>query len=252
MFYYKLTKFKEYRMIVVYVLLGIIGIVALWFLLLFVSGLFIDPSKEYDTNNRYYRFLLNFSTAVAMRVCRLRIKTTGMDKVPQGRRFLLVSNHRSNFDPLITWHVFAKYDLAFISKASNFKIPFFGRIILKCCFMPIDRKDSEKANVTKERAARLLRNDAVSVAVYPEGTRSKTGVTLPFHNGIFNIAKEGGVPIVVMTLRGTADVKNRYPWHHTDIYLDVLDVIPAEEVAAKTPHELGEKVRAEMLKVLGC
>ena len=103
-------------MIILYIILAFIGIVALWFLLLYVSGLFIDTSKEYDTNSRYYRFLLNFSTAIGMKVCRIRIKTSGMEKLPQSGRFLLVSNHRSNFDPLITWHIFAKYDLAFISK----------------------------------------------------------------------------------------------------------------------------------------
>ena len=238
-------------MIVLYIVLAFIAVVALWFLLLYVSGLFIDTSKEYDTNSRYYRFLLNFSTAIGMKVCRLRIRTSGMDKVPQNRRFLLVSNHRSNFDPLITWHVFAKYDLAFISKPENFNIPFFGKIIRKCCFMSIDRHDSEKANVTKERAAMLMKKDVVSVAVYPEGTRSKTGDMLPFHNGIFNIAKEAGVPIVVMTLKGTPDIKSNYPWHHTDIYLDVIDYISAEDVAAHTPHELGVQVRETMLKKLG-
>jgi 1-acyl-sn-glycerol-3-phosphate acyltransferase len=238
-------------MIVLYIILAFIGIVALWFLLLYVSGLFIDTSKEYDTNSRYYRFLLNFSTAIGMKVCRIRIKTSGMEKLPQSGRFLLVSNHRSNFDPLITWHIFAKYDLAFISKPENFKIPFFGKIIRKCCFMSIDRHDSEKANITKERAAMLLKNDIVNVAVYPEGTRSKTGDMLPFHNGIFNIAKEAGVPIVVMTLKGTPDIKSNYPWHRSDIDLDVIEFISSEDVAAHTPHELGVHVRESMLKTLG-
>ena len=35
--------------------------------------------------------------------------------------------------------------LAFISKESNFKIPIFGRIIRKCCFMAIDRSNPRKA-----------------------------------------------------------------------------------------------------------
>ena len=238
-------------MIILYIILAFIGIVALWFLLLYVSGLFIDTSKEYNTNSRYYRFLLNSSTAIGMKVCRIRIKTSGMEKLPQSGRFLLVSNHRSNFDPLITWHIFAKYDLAFISKPENFKIPFFGKIIRKCCFMSIDRHDSEKANITKERAAMLLKNDIVNVAVYPEGTRSKTGDMLPFHNGIFNIAKEAGVPIVVMTLKGTPDIKSNYPWHRSDIDLDVIEFISSEDVAAHTPHELGVHVRESMLKTLG-
>ena len=237
-------------MIVLYIILGIIVLAALWFALLFVSGLFIDTTKEYNTNSRYYRFLLNFSTAVAMVLLRIHTKVTGAEKIPEGQRFLLVSNHRSNFDPLITWHKLRKYDLAFISKPENFNVPFFGKIIRKCCFMSIDRKDSEKANITKERAAMLMKTGAVSVAVYPEGTRSKTGELLPFHNGLFNMAKEADVPIVVMTLRGTADIKDRYPWHRSDIVLDIPEFISVEDVRSMTPHDLGERSRAAMIRSL--
>ena len=238
-------------MIILYIILGIIVIVALWFALLWVSGRFIDPEKEYDSNSRYYRFLLNFSTAIAMKLCRIRITCSGIEKLPTDSRFLLVSNHRSNFDPLITWHALAPYDLAFISKADNFNIPFFGRIIRKCCFMSIDRKDSAKADITKQRAAMLLKKDEVSIAVYPEGTRSKTGETLPFHNGLFNIAKEADVPIAVMTLKGTAAIKDKYPWHRSNIELDILEIIPVETVRMNTPHDLGVRVREEMIAKLG-
>ena len=237
--------------VILWIIIAIIVIVALWFALLFISGLFIKKGKEYDTNSRYYRFLLSFSTAIAMKLIRIHIDISGLEKLPENTRFLLASNHRSNFDPLITWHALAKYDLAFISKPENFDVPFFGKIIQKCCFMAIDRKDSEKANVTKERAARLLKMDSVSVAVYPEGTRSKTGEMLPFHNGIFNIAKEADVPIAVMTLQGTAAIKENYPKHRSDIKLDIVDIIPVETVRSSTPHELGEQVRDSMLKILG-
>ena len=237
--------------IILWIIAVILAIVILWFALLFVSGLFIKKGKEYDTNSRFYRFLLNFSTAVAMKLIRIHIDLRGEELLPKDRRFLLVSNHRSNFDPLITWHALAKYDLAFISKPENFNIPFFGKIIQKCCFMAIDRKDSAKANVTKERAARLLKNDAVNVAVYPEGTRSKTGETLPFHNGLFNIAKEADVPVAVMVLQGTADIKNNYPKHRSDIKLSIIDYIPVETVRSSTVHELGERSREKIISVLG-
>ena len=44
--------------IILYIILGIIALVVLWFVILFVSGLFIDPKKDYDKNSKYYRFLL--------------------------------------------------------------------------------------------------------------------------------------------------------------------------------------------------
>lgn len=38
---------------------------------------------------------------------------------------MFVGNHRSNFDPIIEWLVLKPWDIAFISKGENFKIPFF-------------------------------------------------------------------------------------------------------------------------------
>ena len=236
--------------IVLWILIGIIGIVALWFLLMFISGLFIKRGKEYDKNSKFYRFLLNFSTAVALFFARVKTTVNGEELLPKNERFLLVSNHRSNFDPLVTWLAFAKYDLAFISKSSNFKVPFFGKIIQKCCFMAIDRKDPRKAAVTKERAAKLIRSGEVSVAVYPEGTRSKTGEMLPFHNGIFNIAKEADCPIAVMTHQGTDAIKRNFPLHRSDVVIDIVDFIPLETVRELSPHMLGERARNAMLKTL--
>ena len=70
----------------------------------------------------------------------------GIDKIPKDGRFLFVSNHRSIFDPILTWYVLKDYDLAFILKAENFRIPIFGRIIRKCCFMAIDRENPRNAS----------------------------------------------------------------------------------------------------------
>ena len=55
-------------------------------------------------------------------------------KIPEGTRFVLVGNHQSKFDPILSWYILRKKDIAFISKPENFKQPIFGRIIRKCCF----------------------------------------------------------------------------------------------------------------------
>lgn len=228
------------------VLLIFLCIVVLYIFLLAVSALAVDAKREYRKDSGYYRFLLYLSTAVSMRIVRIHIHATGLEKIPAGGRFVLVSNHRSKFDPIVTWHVLRRYQLAFISKEENFHIPIFGRIIRKCCFMAIDREDPRKALTTINAAAELLKDDEVSIALYPEGTRSRDCKLLPFHNGVFKIAKKAGVPIVVMTVRGTEQVKTNYPWHRTDIYMDICGVISAEDVKAARTNEIGGLVRAMM------
>ena len=115
--------------------------------------------------------------------------------------------------------------------------------------VPAKNMGDKIAYVLKYKGA-ALRSGEVSVAVYPEGTRSKTGELLPFHNGLFNMAKEADVPIAVMTLKGTADIKNNYPWHRSRVALDIVDIIPVETVRQLTPHDLGVKVRASMERSL--
>ena len=229
-------------------LLGILfGLFLLYALFLLVCSLFVNPKKEYENHSRFYRALLNGATAFAMKIMRIRIHTNGLEKVPHDTKNLLfVSNHRSNFDPIITWHIFKKWQPAFVSKASNFKIPIFGRFIRKCCFMAIDRENPRNALKTILKAAELLKKGKVSIGIYPEGTRSKECKLLPFHNGVFKIAQKANADIVVLAVSGTEQIHKNYPFRHTDVYLDVLEVIPAETVRATKTDAIGERIKTEL------
>ncbi len=76
-----------------------------------------------------------------------------------------------------------------------------------CCFLPIDRENPRKAIPTINRAAKLLKEQEVSVGIYPEGTRGKDCRLLPFHNGVFKIAQKAEAPIAVLSITGT----EKYP-----------------------------------------
>ena len=230
-------------MIVLYILGAILALLLLYFLFVGICALFVYPKREYDMNSPFYRFLLDSGTALLLWGARVKIHTTGFEKVPTDRKLLFVSNHRSNFDPLVTWRVFKEWKLAYVSKPSNFKIPFFGRIVRKCCFLAIDRENPRNAIVTINKAAQLLRNQEVSVGIYPEGTRSKSSQLLPFHNGVFKIAQRADADIVVLAVSGTENIHKNYPWRRSRVYLDVLEVIPAETVKVSRTDAIGQRIR---------
>ena len=114
--------------------------------------------------------------------------------------------------------------------------------------MSINREHPSKAMETVINAAQLIKDDQVSIGVYPEGTRNTTEEPLlPFHNSIFKIAQMADVPIVVMTAKKTAEIKHNYPKKASDVYFKVTGVIPAEDLKGKKTLEIGERVRELLL-----
>lgn len=234
-------------MLILQIFVALLSLVLLYILFLAVCSLFVNPNREYENHSDFYRSLLNGATAIAIKIMRIHLVTTGLDKIPSDtKKLLFVSNHRSKFDPIVTWHILKKWKPAFISKASNFKVPIFGRIIRKCCFMAIDRENPRNAIKTINKASNLLKNEEVSVEIYPEGTRSKTCELLPFHSGVFMIAQKADADIVVLTVSGTEMVHKNYPFHHTDVHFDVLEVIPSQMVKNTRTELLGAHIRSLM------
>ncbi len=230
---------------------SLLGLVAAYILLLVIAGLAVSTKKEYSRHSPFYRWLLGSATWLGVELLRIRIHISGAELLPKDtRKLLFVSNHRSKFDPIITWHALSPYRISFISKPENFKIPIFGRLIRKCCFLAIDRENPRNAIRTIQSAAALLDGGELSVGVYPEGKRSLDATLLPFHNGVFKIAQKAGAPIVVLTVSGTEQVHKNFPLRRTHIYLDVLAVIPAEQVTASRTEALGTQISDIMNKNL--
>ncbi len=234
----------------IFAVIAVIGVIlallVLWIIILMVSAVIVNPKKEYKKNSKYYRFLLYVSTWLARIGSGSRIHVKGIECVPKTGRFLIVGNHRSKFDPIFTWYVLRKSDLAYISKPENFKVFCFGRIIRKCLFLPINRTDPREALKTLIKASDLIKSDEVSVGLYPEGTRSKDLTLLPFHDGIFKVAKMAEVPVVVVTTTGTENIKKNFPFKKTDVYYNFIETIPAEFVKENTTHVISARVRKDM------
>lgn len=239
-------------MIALYVALGIIcgvlGVLILHVLFLFILSLFVRD-KEYDKVNKFYRSVIVYHMRLIKFFSHIKLIVVGRDKLKDiDGKFLLVSNHRSNFDPIITTVGLRYKNIAFISKPENFKVPFLGKIARKCLYTPIDRENARNAIKTVNRTADFIKSGIVSYAVYPEGTRSKSKNMLSFHDGVFKIAQKAEAPIVVVGVRGTETVHARAPWKKTVVYVEVLEVIDKERVKALTSHELSDAVYNTILK----
>ena len=224
-------------------LAGTLGLSVLYVLSAAVVSLFISPRWPREKQNALCRAYIADGGEFACNYCRVRAHVSGTEKIPEGERFLLVMNHRSLFDPLVLFHTMKKYDLAFISKPSNMRLPVLGRIAAGDCFLPIDRENDREALKTILAAQDYLRRGVCSICIFPEGTRSKSGELLPFHHGSFKIAQRAPAPLVIAACSGTQLVKKRFP-RRTDVYLSILETIPAEQVRHMSTAELAEHARS--------
>lgn len=182
---------------------------------------------------------------------RVHASLSGTELLPTDSRFLLVCNHRSAFDPVVKANWLRACNLAFLSKPSNLALPAIGRLAWGACFLAIDRENDREALKAILKAAAYLKNGVCSIGLYPEGTRTKTGKLLPFHAGSFKIAQRGGVPVVVAAIQGTENVGKNFPFRRTNVNLDILEIIPAEQVKAMNTQELSAYCRGRIAAHLG-
>ena len=224
-------------------------IVALLLVMLFlqIMGMILLFVHKKMPNNKLIthraRFFLKNGLALINFHSNIKVKTKGLAKLPKNERFLLVCNHRSNYDPMISIVELMRYQVDFITKDSNMHIPIGGNYLKTLNFLPVDRNDPMQSLQMMNKAVQLIQDDVCSIGVYPEGTRGHTDKMLPFHEGVFNIALKAECPIVIATVKNTDQIKKNAPFRRTKVFHDIVTVIPYEEIEGKTAKAVSALVR---------
>ncbi len=215
-----------------------------WQLLLWIFwsivNLTINKKKEYSTPSAFYNFAFVLWYRYMMIAGRLKVHVTGLEKVPFERKFLLVSNHCSKFDNFVQCAVLRKTQIAYISKPENFKIPIGGRFMRRGLYLSMPRGNNREEIKTVLKAIEYLKEEKVSIGIFPEGTRSKDGNLHTFKPGAFKIAEKASCPILVCSMKGTFDIHKNWPWKRTHVYMDILDVIEPDVWKEKNTIEVSE------------
>jgi len=158
-----------------------------------------------------------------------------------------VCNHRSNLD---VWAVVQALpdSTRFVAKKSLFRIPFLGWAMSAGGFVAVDRSDRTRAIETLNEASRRIAS-GISLVMFAEGTRSRSGRLASFKKGPFHVALAAGCPIVPVAIAGSYELLPPESMRMRPGQVDIR-LAPAIATAGRTAAQLPElmhEVREAML-----
>jgi 1-acyl-sn-glycerol-3-phosphate acyltransferase len=189
---------------------------------------------------------------VILSLAGVRLTIEGKERVADRVPRFFMGNHQSALDIPILLLALDGY-VRFMAKDTLFRIPVFGWVLLRYGYAPIDRSNPRVTLRTIEHMLERLRRDPISIAVFPEGTRSSDGRLLPFRRGTMKVGQRSGLPVVPFSIEGSLAVYSRdhFAANPGPVKLIFAAPIPVEEVAAMSTPELHDRVKATIARQLG-
>ncbi len=183
--------------------------------------------------------MANFVLCVVRAIYKLlfgKIEISGIEKIPSDRNFLVTPNHLSNFDPPLI-AAFLPLEMAYMAKASLFKVPVVNWVIKAFKAFPVKRG----GDVAAIRTAISILKDNRNLVIFPEGKRVRTSGTLgEGKHGAAMIAAKAGVGILPVGIETTYKLRRGVKVKIGD-YID-LSEYSGKRLSAEDLHNITDKV----------
>ncbi len=124
-----------------------------------------------------------------------RITADGLENIDGDRPAIYMCNHTSILDLFIMMWLTPTRTCS-VAKKQIVYYPLFGLMYLLSGHLIIDRGNSKSSVARMKALETFVRDNALSVLIFPEGTRSKDGHLSDFKKGFVHMAIQTGLPIV--------------------------------------------------------
>ena len=183
---------------VTFVTIFLIISIPIW-LILFIIGLF----------NKRVKDVLGYKTVawafgVVAFLAGVKYEVHGYENVPQDKAVLFIGNHQSFFDVVLGYHLCPAVT-GFMSKKTFEKVPLLN-VWMKMNYCLFLTRTDPRQDLKLIIKAQDFIKAGISMFIFPEGTRSKTGEMAEFHEASFKIATKTGCPIVPVAFTNTREV----------------------------------------------
>jgi 1-acyl-sn-glycerol-3-phosphate acyltransferase len=163
-----------------------------------------------------------------------RVRVSGRENIPKSGGFILASNHISHFDPPLVgcWVPRAIY---FFAKKELFDHKLFGTILHRVNALPVRRGTIDRQAL--EMAVEIVKRGH-GLAIFPEGTRSKTGDLMAPKLGVGVIARQAECPVVPVYHSG-ADRLSKCLIGHRKLCVTYGEPLSAEWITSFSTDKAG-------------
>jgi 1-acyl-sn-glycerol-3-phosphate acyltransferase len=127
--------------------------------------------------------------------CRLQIE--GRENLVAEGPAIIIANHVSFWDPPLVSAIASRRQMHFMAKEELFRNPLFGWILRRINVFPVKRGAPDRKAI-KHALDVLARGELL--AMFPEGTRSKTGILQKPEPGAAMFALKTGAPVIPVAL----------------------------------------------------
>jgi 1-acyl-sn-glycerol-3-phosphate acyltransferase len=134
------------------------------------------------------------------------LRVSGLEHIPEEGPVIVAGNHNANIDgPIlgVATGLALRYCLP-LTKIEIYAVPVVGWFLTKVGTIPLDRR----GDVQALRQAIEWVESGHGLVIFPEGTRSKTGVPGRAKAGTGFLASRTGAPVVPVRIEGT----RAFPW----------------------------------------
>lgn len=205
-----MKKFIDYLLSAVYLIY--FGLTLLLFHIIQVITFNIFGKKVHKLSVDYLNFFLTYG----LYLTGAKITLRSLADLPENRPIIFVANHQSTFDiPAIIWFL-RKYHPRFVSKIELAQgVPSISYNLRKSGAALINRKDGKQAITEIARLGKLIHNEKSSAIIFPEGTRTASGIMKPFvAGGVATLLKRAPDALIVpvaISGTGTFNPKGIFP-----------------------------------------
>ncbi|KAJ7650784.1 1-acyl-sn-glycerol-3-phosphate-acyltransferase [Roridomyces roridus] len=174
----------------------------------------------------------------------------GSEHLETAQPAVLMLNHQSALDIWFLGCVIPKRVCVMVKKSLGFSA--IGPTLYLTGSLFVERGTGTRAIASFRRASATLREQRVSLLVFPEGTRNRspTASLLPFKKGAFHMAVQSGLPIVPVVCENYSHIYRAGCFEPGIIKARVLPPIPTAGLGEEDVQALTTRVREQMLQVL--